>query len=69
MQIIFDEKQQIFHLWRFERIFSINARQNPSDFRKGFCFIRISASAAYNNGIAVCQNLLLTYAENVIDYK
>ena len=32
-------------------------------------FIRISASAAYHNGIAVCQNLLLTYAENVIDYK
>ena len=50
-------------------IFSINARQNPSDFRKDFCFIRISASVAYHNGIAVCQNLLLTYAENVIDYK
>ena len=56
----------------------VNAEQQEVDstkhktlpiFGRVFCFIRISASAAYHNGIAVCQNLLLTYAENVIDYK
>lgn len=31
-------------------IFSVDTRQNPSDFRKGFCFIRISASAFYIMG-------------------
>ena len=44
-------------------------KAKPFRFSEGFLLYPDIGVCFLHNEIAVCQNLLLTYAENVIDYK